>query len=111
MNLLDVFTIAVAGLGVFFFFAGSLGVLRFPDVFTRMHALTKADNVGLGLIVLGLLPQVNSVFDGVQLLITWFMVMIAGAVGTFLIANYALKQEFAPVSKGSPGHRGAGHEH
>ena len=35
--------------GGVFFLAGTLGLLRFPDVYTRLHALTKADNVGLGL--------------------------------------------------------------
>ena len=33
---------------------GSIGVLRFPTVLCRLHALTKADNVGLGFIMLGL---------------------------------------------------------
>ena len=43
--------------GAFFFLAGTVGLLRFPDSLTRLHALTKADNLGLGLIVLGLLPR------------------------------------------------------
>jgi len=34
--------------GAVFFLAGTLGLLRFPDVYTRLHALTKADNLGLG---------------------------------------------------------------
>ncbi len=36
-----------------------MGLLRFPDTLTRLHALSKADNLGLGLIVLGLLPRVD----------------------------------------------------
>jgi len=44
--------------GAFFFFGGGRSVLlRFPDSLTRLHALTKVDNLGLGLVVLGLLPQ------------------------------------------------------
>ena len=39
--------------GLFFFVAGSIGLLRFPDLYSRLHALTKADNVGLGLLVAG----------------------------------------------------------
>ena len=50
--------VAVAA-GAFFFLAGTVGLLRFPDALTRLHALTKADNLGLGLIVLGLLPQAD----------------------------------------------------
>ena len=45
------------GAGVFFFFAGTVALLRFPDSLSRLHALTKADNLGLGFVVLGLLPR------------------------------------------------------
>jgi len=57
---LDVVTIAGVSAGAFFFLAGTVGLLRFPDTLTRLHALTKADNLGLGLVVLGLLPQAGS---------------------------------------------------
>ena len=39
---------ALLYIGVFFYAAGSLGLLRFQDAELRLHALTKADNVGLG---------------------------------------------------------------
>ena len=45
------------------------GLLRFPDTLTRLHALTKADNLGLGLVVLGLLPQVDGVLRGLKLVV------------------------------------------
>lgn len=41
-------------LGVFFIFAAALGVLRFPDLFTRMHASTKAGALGAGLTLLSI---------------------------------------------------------
>lgn len=90
MSAADAFTVVFASAGMFFFIAGTVGLLRFPDVFSRLHALTKADNLGLGLIVLGLLPQVDSVFVAVQAVLTWVLVMIAGAVASYLIANHAL---------------------
>lgn len=89
MNLVDGFTIIMTASGLFFFFAGSIGLLRFPDVFCRLHALTKADNLGLGLIVLGVLPQVASVFDALQLILIWLLVMVAGAMSCYLVANQA----------------------
>ena len=90
INPWDLFTIAATLAGLFFFVAGTLGLLRFPDVFSRLHALTKADNLGLGLIALGLVPQATAEFDRLQLVVTWVLVMISGAVGGFLIANYSL---------------------
>jgi multicomponent Na+:H+ antiporter subunit G len=47
--------------GAFFFVAGTVGLIRLPDRLSRLHAITKADNVGLGLLVLGLLMQTPGV--------------------------------------------------
>ncbi|MFT6310066.1 MAG: multicomponent Na+:H+ antiporter subunit G [Porticoccus sp.] len=92
--------------GLFFFLAGSIGLLRFPDVFCRLHALTKADNLGLGLIVFGVLPQAASVFDALQLILIWLLVMVAGAVGCYLIANQAVEA----LSKDADGQSNKLHE-
>jgi multicomponent Na+:H+ antiporter subunit G len=86
---LDLFTFAAVAGGAFFFLAGTAGLLRFPDAFTRLHALTKADNLGLGLIVLGLLPQADSVLAGVKLIVVWLLVLLAGATASQLIARSA----------------------
>ena len=78
--------------GAAFFLAGTLGLLRFPDVYTRLHALTKADNVGLGLIVAGLAVQAESWSVVGKLLLIWWLVLIAGASVAHLIASGALKR-------------------
>ena len=88
MNLLlDWWTVATVVAGAFFFFAGTVGLLRFPDSLTRLHALTKADNLGLGLVVLGLLPQVDSVGAGLKLVFIWLLVLLSGATAGQLIAR------------------------
>ena len=58
--LIDVLSALLILGGAAFFLAGTLGLLRFPDVYTRLHALTKADNVGLGLVVGGLGLQADT---------------------------------------------------
>ena len=75
--------------GVFFFFAGTVGLLRFPDTLTRLHALSKADNLGLGFVVLGLLPQTGGLRDGLKLISIWMFVLLAGATVSQLIARTA----------------------
>jgi multicomponent Na+:H+ antiporter subunit G len=70
-----------------FFLAGTVGLLRFPDSLTRLHALTKADNLGLGLIVLGLLPLTAGLLDALKLLIIWLLLMFSGACVSQLIAR------------------------
>jgi len=82
--------------GALFFFAGTVGLLRFPDVYTRLHALTKADNVGLGLIVVGLALLADSWAVVIKLLLIWLLVMVAGASVSYLIANGALKRGIRP---------------
>lgn len=86
---LDLLTYVAVGLGVVFYLAGAVGLLRFPDTLTRLHALTKADNLGLGLIVLGLLPHVGGVADALKLVAIWVLVMLSSADAGQLIARIA----------------------
>jgi multicomponent Na+:H+ antiporter subunit G len=85
--LLDWWTVVAVVAGAFFFLAGTVGLLRFPDSLTRLHALTKADNLGLGLVVLGLLPQVDSVAAGLKLGCVWLLVLLSGATAGQLITR------------------------
>jgi len=78
--------------GGLFFLAGTLGLLRFPDVYTRLHALTKADNVGLGLAITGLLVQADSWAEAGKLVLIWILVLLAGASVSHLVARAALQK-------------------
>jgi multicomponent Na+:H+ antiporter subunit G len=89
--LLDLLTILCVSAGAFFFLAGTAGLLRFPDTLTRLHALTKADNLGLGLVVLGLLPRAGLI-GGLKLVAVWLLVLLAGSTGSQLIARVARRQ-------------------
>jgi multicomponent Na+:H+ antiporter subunit G len=88
MNLaLDIFSIAAIGAGTLFFFAGRVGLLRFPDALTRLHALTKADNLGLGVVVLGLLPRTGSLLLALKLIAIWTLIQLFGATTAQLIGR------------------------
>ena len=89
MSVIDLFTSILILTGAFFFLAGTVGLLRFPDVYTRLHALTKADNVGLGLLVAGLALQMESWTAVGKLLLIWLLVLLAGASVAYLIASVA----------------------
>src|SRR5262249_8317300 len=93
MNLLlDIATIACVSAGAFFFLAGTVGLIRLPDTLTRLHALTKADNLGLGLVVLGLLPRAESLHSGLRLICVWLLALLSGATVSQLIARAARRQ-------------------
>lgn len=80
--------IILVSLGCLFFIVGTVGLLRFNDAYSRIHAITKADNLGLGLLVLGLLPSAMSVAQGAKLLLIWLLVLAASATASYLIAHY-----------------------
>lgn len=86
---LDALTVLAVAAGAFFFLAGTVGLLRFPDALSRLHALTKADNLGLGLIVLGLLFQAEGLLAALKLIAVWLLALLAGATVTQLIARTA----------------------
>lgn len=92
----DYLAAALLIIGGLFFLAGTFGLLRFPDVFTRLHALTKADNVGLGLTVTGLAVQAESWTVAGKLLLIWLLVLLAGASVSYLIAEGALRRGVRP---------------
>jgi len=83
----DLFSIVAIGAGVFFFLAGTVGLLRFPDPLSRLHALTKADNLGLGLVVLGLLLRSESLLSALKLVAIWALVQLAGATAAQLVGR------------------------
>jgi multicomponent Na+:H+ antiporter subunit G len=84
--------------GSVFFLAGTVGLLRFPDTLSRLHALTKADNLGLGLIMLALALHGGSLSVAVKLFAIWLLAMLAGTTNCYLMGrhttdNEALQQE------------------
>lgn len=93
---LDLFTIVAVLAGAFFFLAGTVGLLRFPDTLTRLHALTKADNLGLGLVVVGLLPQAEWPLDAIKLVAIWLFALLAGATVGQLMACAVRRRRPAP---------------
>ena len=88
----DLFTVIAVTAGAVLFMAGTLGLLRFPDTLTRLHALTKVDNLGLGLVVLGLMPQLGW-FAAAKLLAVWLLVQLSGAIVTQILGHSVSSEE------------------
>ena len=86
-------------LGLLFFLSGTVGLLRFPDIYTRLHALTKADNVGLGFIILGLAIQAENWLAAARLLLIWLLVLVASSASCHLVARNALQKRIKPWSR------------
>ena len=93
--LVSLFAAASVLAGAFFFIAGTLGLLRFGDTLSRVHALTKADNLGLGLIVFGLLPLADTLSDALKLVLIWALVLLGGTTAAQLVAS-AVRRDRRP---------------
>ena len=92
-TLFDALSIVAIVAGLVFFVAGAVGLLRFPDAYTRLHALTKADNLGVALVVIGLLPQMDGVLAALKLVMVWLLVMLSSAAVSQLIARSVPRRE------------------
>jgi multicomponent Na+:H+ antiporter subunit G len=82
------------GLGTFFFLTGTLGILRMPDVFTRMHAAAKADSFGAGLWLLGAALICGSNAIAVKLVILTLFIWITGPTAAHIMARAAHRAAF-----------------
>ena len=79
--------------GCLFYFAGTVGMLRFPDTLSRLHALTKADNVGLMLVCAALAVRADSKRVMVLLVLVWGFSLMASSVSAHLIARHARRDQ------------------
>ncbi|NHT17288.1 monovalent cation/H(+) antiporter subunit G [Cellulomonas sp. IC4_254] len=87
--LLDALTVVLVTAGCLFVTAGTVGLLRFPDLSQRLHALTKADTLGLGLVVLGLVVQGPGWAVAAKLGLLWLLALLASATNGALLARGA----------------------
>lgn len=85
--------------GVFFFLVGVVGLLRLPDVYSRLHATTKCDTLGAGLILLALALQ-GELLIAVKLLLIILLIWISNPTAAHVIAKAAYFSGI-PMKEGS----------
>lgn len=107
MTAADWLSVPLFAASAFFFLAGTVGILRFPDLFTRLHALTKADNLGLGFAVFALAVRSGSFAVAAKLVLAWLLAMLAASTACHLVARAARAQGIRPWTRGGDGARGA----
>ena len=82
---------AIATLGGIVCVIGSIGLIRLPDALSRLHALTKVDNVGLGLCLLGAVLVAQNGAFALRALLVWFFLLIGSAAGSYVLAHYIVR--------------------
>ena len=84
----------VAGSG--FCLIGGLGLLRMPDVFTRLHAVSVIETLGMGFIILGLILQAGFTLVAAKLIIIAALILLTSPVATHALAQAALHAGIRP---------------
>ncbi len=96
MNSIEIIAAVILVIGCLFYLAGTVGLLRFPDVYCRLHALTKADNLGLMLICLSLALLSGALRVTLLLVLIWMLGLLAATVSCHLIARHAHRRKYRP---------------
>jgi multicomponent Na+:H+ antiporter subunit G len=91
--------IILISLGTALFFVGTVGLLRWPDFYTRLHAIGKCDTLGLTLLMAGLMVYEGFSLNAVKLLLIVVFVMIANPTATHALARAAIKAKLQPWQK------------
>ena len=89
---------ALIVIGSVFCFIAALGILRFPDVYTRLHAASKAGPLGAGLILLGTGLASGDAMTIVRCAIGWMFLTLCSPISAHLLARAALRSGTAPVA-------------
>ncbi len=101
--LLDTLSWSCLLTGSFFAVVGGLGLLRLPDLFTRMHAGGITDTMGAGLILAGLIFQAGDWQVAVKLVMIIFFMLITSPTSGHALAKAALASGLKPLLPGNPG--------
>ena len=86
---LDGLSWVLLSLGAFFCVVGGLGIVRFPDFYTRVHAAGITDTMGAGLVILGLMCQSTLDQVMVKLVLVMLFLAITGPTATHALVKAA----------------------
>ena len=96
------------GTGVFFMVVGTVGILRMPDIYTRLHAAGMTDTMGAGFLLAGMALQVEPSLITVRLVLIYLFLLFTSPIGTHALARAALVGGVEPVSPPAPETKGDG---
>lgn len=84
-------------MGAFFCVVGGIGLVRMPDFYTRMHAASVTETLGVGLILLGLMMQAGWTLISVKLLLIGALVFFVSPTASHALARAAHVRKLKPV--------------
>jgi len=95
-----VLTILLISVGIFFFTTGTIGFLRFPDFYSRMHATGKSDTLGAALSLAGLALYEGFSLTSIKILIIVIFILMTSPTATHALLRAAFDSGMLPWTKG-----------
>ena len=78
--------------GLFFMVVSVRGVIKFPDFFSRLHAIGLGQSLGMGFCCLGMFIYQGPNITGLKILRVLFVSMLAGPIGTHIVDRVAFRE-------------------
>ena len=94
--------------GLFFIAVSALGLLRMPDFYTRVHAVSKSDTLGVALVLGGLALHEGATLVSLKLVLILLFIGMANPVAAHVLARSALQSGLAPWRRGRTNEGGRG---
>jgi len=110
--MIDIIVMILFGIGLLSFFSTTVGILRFPDFYSRMHAAGKGDVFSSVVMLLGLVlyhfkhPSVDGALVAVKILMISLFIFLASPTATHAIISAGFNSGVVPWAKGKPGEEG-----
>lgn len=95
-------SIIFISLGIFFMLVGSVGVIRLPDFFSRTHAISKSDTLGVMFVIGGLIIYEGFTITSLKLALIVLFIMLANPIGTHALARSAIEKGIKPFLHEDP---------
>ncbi|HET8865732.1 MAG TPA: monovalent cation/H(+) antiporter subunit G [Gracilimonas sp.] len=93
----SILTIVFVVAGIFFLLIGSMGIIRLPDFYSRTHATSKSDTLGMMLVIIGLMIFEGLTINSGKLLLILLFILLANPIGAHALARAALNAGLNPI--------------
>ena len=92
----DIAVWILLGAGSFFYLVGAIGLVRMPDLFTRMHATSVSETLGAGLLILAMMLAAGWSLNSAKLAVILAILFFTGPVATHALAQAAIAAGLKP---------------
>ena len=97
MDIQNILTIILVIVGIAFILVGSIGILRLPDFFTRTHAVSKSDTLGIIFVISGMIIYEGLTLSSLKLGLIILFIALANPIGSHALAKAAIKKGLKPT--------------